>query len=52
MKRKQLWYTKYKGFTILQINGIYRADSYCYSQLKSSNLKTLKKIIRTTLNNQ
>ena len=52
MRRKNLWYTYYKGFTILQINGVYRADAYCYSELKSKNLQTLKKIIRTTLNKQ
>ena len=43
------WWIKYKGFTILQINGEYRAEAYANPQMSNKSLQKLKQEINNYL---
>jgi hypothetical protein len=43
MIRKNLWFERYRGYTIFQRNGIYRADTFCDNQFKNKNLEKLNR---------
>lgn len=49
MNRNNRWYEYYKGFTIIQIKGTYRAQAYLYEPMYNTNLSKLKKQIRELL---
>jgi hypothetical protein len=49
MIRDKRWSTLYKGFTIIQVGGYYRAESYCSPQMNSKSLSELKKQINKYL---
>jgi hypothetical protein len=49
MIRDKRWSILYKGFTIIQVHGYYRAESYCSPQMNSKNLSKLKLKIKKYL---
>jgi len=49
MKRSKNWYTYYKGYSIYQIRGEYRAEAYANENFYNTNLSKLKKDINKYL---